>query len=43
MTTTEEIALLMVRYRFSEQEAKDFVRYCDMGAEFPKGVDSEEE
>lgn len=35
MTLTDEITLLMDRYGFSEVEARDFVRYCDMGAEFP--------
>lgn len=35
MTLQAEIALLMDRYGFSEVEARDFIRYCDMGAEFP--------
>lgn len=34
MNLQAEIALLMDRYGFSEIEARDFVRYCDMGAEF---------
>lgn len=34
MTLTDEITLLMTRYRFSEQEAMDWLRFQEKEAEF---------